>query len=421
MESDARTGQELAFRLISMTLSLASPPNQRRADNRWNTLVVALWSAVLIGICIRIGFLSSDHDVFATYADAGRKWIDSQPLYSYTRGFVYSPLIAALFAPFSSFPHAFGGVLWRLLTCTVLLAGILSWLKEEPGIPKSRYWLVLLLVLPLSLGNFNNGQANPLVTGLLMIAIVSAHRRLWTLSAVCLGVTAYLKIYPLAVGLLLVLLYPRQLGWRLLATLFLMGALSFILQQPGYVLEQYQRWLATRAADDRRSNMDIAPRDFAMLLQAVHINLGSQVWLILQLLAGTGAAAACIYGRIRSWSENRLLSAVFSLGTCWMLLFGPSTEDATYAMIAPPLALALVQTVRQRSSGWIRRLFWVSYAVLLVGLILNAFFRLKKTPLTMSVQPLGALIFLGAALIWIFSSGLWPKPECSQRNDSSLS
>ncbi len=169
-------------------------------------------------------------------------------------------------------------------------------------IPKARYWLVFLLILPLSLGNFNNGQANPLVTGLLMIAIVSAHRGRWTISALCLGISAYLKIYPLAVGLLLVLLYPRQLGWRLLVTLLLLGALSFVLQEPGYVLEQYRRWFATRAADDRRANMDIAPRDFAMLLQALHINLSSQIRLIFQLLAAIGAAAVCVYGRIRNWS-----------------------------------------------------------------------------------------------------------------------
>jgi hypothetical protein len=73
--------------------------------------------------------------------------------------------------------------------------------------------------------------------------------------------------------LLLVLLYTRQLGWRLAAVRVLLGALSFMLQQPAYVFEQYQRWFVSRAADDRRMNMDIAPRDFAMLLRVVHINL----------------------------------------------------------------------------------------------------------------------------------------------------
>src|SRR5258708_32703693 len=108
--------------------------------------------------------------------------------------------------------------------------------------------------------------------------------------------------------------------------------------------------------------MDIARLDFAMLLQALHINLSSQIRLIFQLLAGIGAAAVCVYGRIRNWSENRLLIAVFSLGTCWMLLFGPSTVVATYAMIAPPLALALVQTFGLKITGWIPRTYCGWYA-----------------------------------------------------------
>jgi hypothetical protein len=388
-----------------MAFSFAPSKNQK-ADFL-NAMAMIFWCAILIGICIRIGLVARDHDVFATYSDAGRKWINSQPLYSYTRGFVYSPLIAALFAPPSLLPNWLGGILWRLLTVSVFVAGIFCWLKDEPEIPQSRHWLVFLLILPLSFGNFNNGQVNPLITGLIMLALVSAHRRQWTVSAICLGITAYLKIYPLSVALLLVLLYPRQLAWRLLVTLLLMGVFSFVLQNPAYVLEQYQRWFGTRAADDRRMNMDIAPRDFAMLLRTLQINLSSRIFLVLQLLAGIGAGAVCIYGRVQNWSEQRQLTAVFALGTCWMLLFGPSTEDATYAIIAPPLALALVQTPSQRMTGWMRILVFSSYAVLLIGLALNAFFRLKKTPFTMSVQPLGALIFLVFAVIWTFNAALW--------------
>ena len=400
-----------------MTHPIASSEHQK-GTNLLKVIVVVLWAAVVLGVCIRIGLVSRDHDVFATYVDAGRKWISSQPLYSYTRGFVYSPLIAALFGAFSWFPLWLGGILWRLLTVSVFLAGIFCWLKEDSAIPKSRHWLVFLLILPLSLGNFNNGQVNPLITGLLMIAIVSAHRSSWTISAICLGVTAYLKIYPLSVALLLVLLYPRQLAWRLLVTMLLMGALSFLLQHPNYVFEQYQRWFGMRAVDDRRMNMNIAPRDFAMLLRALHINLSSRIFLLLQLFAAVLAAGVCIYGRIRSWSEDRLLVATFTLGTCWMLLFGPATEDATYTMIAPPIALAMAR--KERIPGGMRSLVFSSYAVLLIGLILNAFFGLKKTPYTMSVQPLGALMFLIYAVIWIFDGSLWPATAALQNQGGPL-
>ena len=187
-------------------------------------------------------------------------------------------------------------------------------IEDQRHIPKSSYWLVFLLILPLSLGNFNNGQVNPMIIGLLMMAILAAHEKRWTLSAVALGFSTYLKIYPLSVGLLLVLLYPRQLGWRLALTLILMGAASFVLQRPAYVLEQYQRWFNTRAADDRRMNMDIAPRDFAMILRLLHINLSAHAVLFLEILAGAGAAAICLLGVYEKWSEQRLLTCVFTTG-----------------------------------------------------------------------------------------------------------
>src|SRR5580704_611662 len=390
----------------------AKHSNMKRCSSRMlNFAVIGIWVAVLLVVLIRIGLLSHSHDVFQTYVEAGRKWTAAQPLYTYTRGFVYSPLVAAFFALFAWFPVALGSVVWRLLTATIFIWAIFWWLKAEINhrIPQSSYWLVFLLILPLSLGNFNNGQVNPMIIGLLMIAILAAHEKRWTLSAIAVGLSAYLKIYPLSVGLLLVLLYPRELGWRLVLTLILMGAASFILQRPAYVLEQYQRWFNTRAADDRRMNMDIAPRDFAMILRLLHINLSARLVLGLQLAAGAGTAALCVIGRLRKWSEQRLLTCVLATGTCWMLLFGPATEDATYAMIAPALAFALVQAFQQKTSRWMRVLVCASFAILLLGLMLNAFFSLKKTPWSMSVQPFGALLFAGYSIIWVFRSSLWEE------------
>src|ERR1700742_2325703 len=98
---------------------------------RLNILVIGLWAAVLLAISIRIGLSSHSHDVFGTYADAGRRWTASQPLYTYTRGFVYSPLVAAFFAPFSWLPISVGSVVWRLLNAAVFLGAIFWWLKSE--------------------------------------------------------------------------------------------------------------------------------------------------------------------------------------------------------------------------------------------------------------------------------------------------
>jgi hypothetical protein len=85
-----------------------------------------------------------------------------------------------------------------------------------------------------------------------------------------------------------------------------------------------------------------------------------------------------------------------------MLLFGPATEDATYVMIAPPLAFALVQT--RKTSTRMKFLLYLSYLLLVTGFSINSFLRLKKNPYNMSVQPLSALLFLIYTLIWLFNS-----------------
>lgn len=392
-----------------MDYPFASRANEARTQSLLSTGVWALWVTALLIVCSRVALSYPQHDVFVTYVDAGRSWIQSQPLYSTTRGFVYSPLIAACFAPFSLLPGRLGAVLWRLLNAAAFCWAINWWLKMglHNRIPKTASWLVFLLLLPLAIGNFNNGQVNPLIISLLMISILAAYSGQWTTAALCLGISAYIKIYPLAVGLLLVLLYPRQLGWRLAAVLVLLGVISFMLQKPAYVFEEYQRWFLSRAADNRRMNMDIAPRDFAMLLRVLHINLSSYAVMVLQVLAGAGAAAVCTFGRLQRWSEERLLICVFSLGSCWMLLFGPSTEDATYVMLAPALVLAMVQSFWQPRFPARQIALCTSFAVLLLGQVINSFLGLKKGVYTMSVQPFGALIFAACAVGWILMSSLW--------------
>jgi hypothetical protein len=211
-----------------------------------------------------------------------------------------------------------------------------------------------------------------------------------------------LKIYPIAVGLLLVLIYPRQLGWRLAVTLILLGALPFILRQPAYVSEQYQRWISSRAADDRGIIMNIG-----MVLKATRVNPSPPALMAIQVLSGVVVAAVCLFGRLQKWAEERLLVGLFTLASCWMLLFGPATEDATYVMLAPALVFALVQAFHRPTPSWMRNTLCVSFVLLLLAQILNSYFSFKKGVYAMSVQPFAALIFALYGVSNIFKSSLW--------------
>jgi hypothetical protein len=90
-----------------------------------------------------------------------------------------------------------------------------------------------------------------------------------------------------------------------------------------------------------------------------------------------------------------------------MLLFGPSTEAATYVILAPPLVLAMVQSFHQSRYPAMRLWICTSYAVLLLGSLMNSFLSLKKGVYTMSVQPFGGLLFAGYVLTWLMIPSLW--------------
>jgi hypothetical protein len=402
--------QNKAKRQGSPVISLEDRPKTGSFSNRF---VIALWMTVLLIIAVRVALFYQQHNAYVTYVDAGRKWIESQPLYSTTRGFVYSPLIAAFFAPFAWLPVWLGALIWRLLTVAVFIGTIFWWLRAglHNRIPRSSYWLVFLMLLPLSLGNFNNGQINPLLIGLLMTAVLAAYSKRWAISAVCIGIAAYLKIYPLAVGLLMVLIYPRQLGWRLAVTLIVLGALSFVLQQPAYVFEQYQRWFSARAADHRGIIMNIG-----MVLKAVYINPSSNEFVAIQVLSGLAVAGVCLFGRLKKWAEERLLVCLFTLGSCWMLLFGPATEDATYVMLAPALVFALVQAFHQSTPSWMRNSLCASFALLLIAQVLSSYFSYKKGVYSMAVEPLGGLIFAVCAVPWSCTSSLWTAMKTEEES-----
>lgn len=374
----------------------------------FDRIVFVAWIVAVAAVSLRIAFASSRNDLVATYAEAGARWLRGLPLYSTTSGFIYSPLVAGLFVPLSLVPHTVAGILWRLLNVGVFAGAIFWWLKSEihDRVTKKYFSLAFLLLLPLAIGNLNNGQVNPLIIGLLIFSIVAARHERWTFCTICIGIATSFKIYPLCVGLLLILFYPRQLAWRLIVILVLLGALSFVLQRPSYVLEQYQRWISSRSADNRRTSMDIAPRDFAMLLEVFRIYLSARAFLLLQVLAGGLVAIVCWLGR--DWPENRRLVCLLTLASCWMLLFGPSTESATYVVLAPAVVLALVQAFRQEVPLWMRVLLLTSFVVLLLGLTANSFLHLKKGVYLMSVQPFGALLFTIFALPWLTTNRFWP-------------
>jgi hypothetical protein len=388
----------------------------RGASTHWHRLALGLWAAAIAVICVRVLLAARANTVYPIFASAGRGWLHGEALYPGPKGldaFRYSPPVAALFAPFSLLPDALGGCLWRLLNAAVYLAAFAWWrravLPGGGGLGRGTVAALWLLLLPLSVGNLNNGQSNPLVTGLLLAAVAGAARERWNLAAACVTAAGLFKGYPLAVGLLLAAIYPRQFGLRLVLALIAGLALPFLLQRPDYVVRAYQDWLWVLGADDRTGiPADNSYRDLWQLFRLGGVPISRDLYFGLQLACAAGAAALCLGGRAAGWPRQRLLTALFALGTCWMLLCGPATESSTYHLLAPVLAWAVVEAWAADKAPATRYLTLLCFGLLTMTQA-ACWFPVGKQVHALGVQPLATLLLTGALVAEYITALAWGR------------
>jgi hypothetical protein len=370
--------------------------NDRASLDRNLRWVLVVWAVLLLAMNVRAFRTPMKGNVFPVYRLAGQCWAEGTTCYldrpPPLDGYRYAPVISMFFVPWTWAPLSVGSVLWRCLNAALLFGGFVYYvrvlMKKQP--PGAREWALLLVALiPLSMGSLNNGQVNAFITGLLMIAVAACREERWNLAATCLVLAVWLKIYPLAIGLLLIVAYPRALLPRVVLGLSVGLVLPFLTQHPDYVRSEYANWYHFLKADDRRSNpLWLSYLDAHLLFRVAGIHLSHGVYSVLQL--GAAALLALFVYQRRSGSPSDLLQVIFQLGCSWMMLFGPSTEGSTYVMLAPTFAFAVLEGARKRTSPWQR------VAVVAAGALFVLRFLWMGLPggryYTFALWPLGALV-----------------------------
>jgi hypothetical protein len=376
---------------------MPSPVSPAKSPNRVALIAWALWIIAVLAILIHVGLKPHSNTLYKVFHDGGARWMASQNLYPKVDEYIYSPFAAAFFAPFTLLPDSVAGILWRVLTIGVYAGACFVWIRRERRADAGAQGFAWIIILPLSVGDLFNGQANPLVIGLLMLAIMGCREHRYFAAALCVGVATYFKIYPLAVGMLLAVLHPR-FAWRLVAALVGIFCVSLLLQRPPYVLQQYSNWLHSLGQDPRRTlNYYGTYRDFWLILRVLRVPISVGGWSCLQVLAG-GALAGYLFLLKRRGSSPELLDfTLLLLGTAWMLLFGPATESSTYVILAPAVAMALL---RWRCDCGLCSAAWASFALLTVSQMITAWAHQHQNACTHLVQPVGALVLTVAAIVW---------------------
>jgi hypothetical protein len=364
-----------------MTTDVSIPTRSTRIP--WVTIAIVFWVLAFFGLCARTLLLKGvHHSVYPVFTTAAENWMHGAELYvrGGTEEFRYSPLVAAFFIPFHLLPEQIGQFLWRSLNFTVFLGGL--WYCCRVGLPRkltaNQQAAVFLLVIPLALGSLNNAQSNPLVIGLLLLAVAWTLREKWTLAAVAVTIATLFKLYPIAVGLLLVLLYPKRFSWRLLLCLAVGALLPFVMQRADYVMGQYASWSHYLVSEDRqRGRISDWYRDFRAVWRVYVAPMSQERYFIVQLAVAALIAGVCLLGRLRNCPKHLLLGFMLSMACCWMTAFGPATESSTYILLAPAVAWTLVESSINPTDRWWR----IAY-----GLVFGLFLA---SQLALNIQPYG--------------------------------
>jgi hypothetical protein len=407
------------------------------------SIVLAIWAIAILAVVGRSIVAPHQNTVFIVFRDAGRHWLSGTNLYSQVGKYLYSPLAAAVFSLFGFLPDAAGAALWRLLIVGIYLSAVVLCLRRFEQRPTS-FPVAGLLLLPLSIGSMNNGQASLLVIGLLLFACAAIEAQSWTLAAFLIAFATFFKIYPLVVGLLFAVIYPRPMALRLFLAIVALWLLSLFLQNPRYVLEQYQNWFLCLQADQRRVAGELGSwRDFWLLLRIARIPITTSVYALIQILAGGLVAIGCWWVRRNAtgdserqrttandselqrtllsgnsegqrtemntnertlWDNRRIIWTAFTFGCLWITLFGPSTEQATYVFLAPSFAMggASIWTTNQHPNlGLYRAWFTASYLLLIAADALNAWVPvIRQNNYLHALEPIAALLFASFVLTW---------------------
>ncbi len=398
---------------------------RRAQPDRREQTALLLWGLALLVVSLRSALFPHAHSVYPIFATAARDWLAGADLYAgHHDPYRYSPLIAVLFVPFGLLPDGLGGVLWRCLSALVLVAALGWWCRDVlPSARGRRGWL-LLLVLPLTVGNLYNGQSNVLVLGLMLAAVAGLARghkpqapargrfipslalracrdersRCALLAAACASLACLFKVYPIALCLLLVLAAPRRFGRRLLLVVVAGLALPFLCGRPDYVASQYLGWLHHLAESDRCGlPRDLWYRDFRLLCADCGLPLGAGTYLLVQVLAGAGMALVVVACRRAGWPRRRLLALLTALGCYWMTVFGSAAESATYVLVGPAAAWAVVEAWPRRRPAWLRLGALLGYS-LLVAAQAAGWFPWGKAVHTLGIQPAAGLLLLACLL-----------------------
>ncbi len=365
----------------------------------WMGFALRIWIVLAVAVCVKSIVQPFDHSVYPVFAEGARHWWADMPLYIAYHGtdlFRYSPAFALFMTPFSCFPHWLGGIFWNLFNIGLYLCGAHVLVREVlPGtwsIKKEALWLALI-----GLGSIRgiwSGQSNTLLMALVFFGLAAVARKRWWSAAWLLMGPVFLKLWPIALVMLLAARWPKQLIGRFAATFAALALIPFATRPLAIVVDHYCQWYTALSAT---SGVRWAGfRDAWTLMEPFGRPNMTLMWT-LRLTTAVAVLGWTLYQARRSERTKYYLANTLAMWAGWILLFGPSSERLTYLILAPVAGWIVLEAFSRRQGRTWATMAWITLFALGTGGVERA---LKPTfAAAPAILPFGVVLLI-AWLLW---------------------
>jgi len=297
----------------------------------WLTVAYVLWIVFAVVVCVRmIGQGIShpnrhlEHTVYPVLSEGSKMWWTDQPLHARIESrndiYRYSPTFAILFTPFAALPEWLGACLWGLLSIGLFVAAMRILTREIlPGNwTADRQGVFLGLTLLGAMSGIHSGQSNAILVATVIFAMVAIKYDRWWTASFLLAFAVFIKLWPLAVVLLLTACWPKQLSWRFAVVALAFALLPFFSRPPTTVIWQYQEWYESLVGPQQEHRWP-GFRDAWTIWEQLGPAFGSSpVWpskgyQAAQLISAIVVLGWCLWQKRRLVSRESLLTAVLSV------------------------------------------------------------------------------------------------------------
>ncbi len=241
----------------------------------------------------------------------------------------YSPTCALLFGAFQSLPDWLGLFLWNCLNVIVLYTACIRILPVQKNI--TLLWVIIIDVIT----SLQNSQSNCLIAGLMLWTYINLDERKNLLAAVCLAFAAFIKIYGIAAGLLIIF-YPDR--WKTilycLITFIVFACLPLLFVRFEYLVYLYKNWfkvVGESATQTQLSIMGVATSLFGLMINNRTIQLIGLLTLLLPAF------------KFNAWQNEIFRKLYLSAILIFVVIFNQMSESPTFIIAITGFYLWVLQ------------------------------------------------------------------------------